>query len=68
VNYSKHVRAFDVPQRVLNELRSDVGWHKMLKEATTFQEWLLVVKRFCLERGYQIHHNVVTGRLVVCRN
>lgn len=64
----KRVRAFDVPRRVLDELRADVCWRKMLGEAETFQDWLLVVKRFCLERGYPIHHDVCTGRLVVCRN
>lgn len=63
---SKRVRAFDVPQRVLRELRADRGWSKRLGEAASFQEWLLVVKRFCRERGYQIHHECVTGRLVVC--
>lgn len=68
MNCSKRVRVFDVPRKVLDELRADRGWSKRLSDAVTFQEWLLVVKRFCLERGYPIHHDIVAGgRLVVCR-
>ena len=64
----KRIRVFDVPRRVLDELRGDRGWSRRLSEAVTFQEWLLVVKRFCHERGYGIHHEFPSGRLVVCRN
>lgn len=68
LNCSKRVRVFDVPRRVLDELRADRGWRRRLEEAATFQERMLVVKRFCHERGYQIHHEQPSGRLVVCRN
>ena len=58
---------FVVPRRILNELLADEHWSRRMDEAQTFQDALRVVKGFCLERGYGIHHDIVGGgRLVVC--
>ena len=58
---------FAVPRRVLNELLADKLWSRRLDEANTFQDALRVVKAFCHERGYEIHHKMPSGELTICR-
>jgi len=58
--------AFVVRTKVMKELLSDADWRRRWVEAKTFRLQMRVVMDFCLERGYGIHHDVVTGRLVVC--
>jgi len=61
---SGHV--FVVRRRLVEEMLADSAWAERLRKASSFREVKRVVMDFCVDRGYRVHHELPSGRLVVC--
>ena len=57
---------FVVRRKLIAEMLRNAEWARRLREAVGFADVARIVKDYCLERGYGVHHDIVSGRLVVC--
>ena len=64
---TRRVFALGMRKEVIQALRDSPEWMEKLEKAETWGQVEKVLRDFLHERGYSLHHDVVSGRLVPCK-